>query len=411
MAQLTHKIQLDPTKDQIIQLEKAAGCARFAYNWGLNKWNEMYKEWKGNNTLEKPSAFLIKKKFNSIKEKEFPWIYESPKDSNQQAFTFLGKSFSSFFKKISKFPQFKSKHKSKSSFYISNDKFSIEENIIKLPIIGQIKLKEKLRFETGLILNCTISKESNGKWFASIPVDINDNSEKREKNIKNEVIGLDLGLTSFVTGSDGVKFNAPKPLKKYQNKLAKLQRQHARKVKGSKNKEKSRKKVAKLHYKIKSIRNDFLHKLSTKICSENQTIVLEDLKVKNLLKNHKLAKAIADVSWSEFRRQIDYKSKIYNNNLVIANQYYPSSKTCSGCGCVNNGLTLRDRTFTCSGCGLVIDRDYNASLNLSTLGLRGIKACGHLYASALDITSKVSMMTEAGNNNGKESGNTSLHLI
>jgi putative transposase len=293
---------------------------------------------------------------------------------------------------------------------MSNDQFSIADNILKLNVIGKIKLKEKLRFETGRILNCTISKESNGRWFASIPVDINDGTEKREKQVKNDVIGLDLGLTSFVTGSDGNKFFAPKPLKKYTNKLARLQRQHSRKVKGSKNKEKSRKKISKLHYKIKSIRTDFLHKLSTKICSENQTIVLEDLKVKNMIKNHKLAKAISDVSWNEFRRQIDYKSKIFDNQIVIADQYYPSSKTCSGCGCVNHDLKLSDRTFTCKHCNLVIDRDFNASLNLHILGLRGIHACGHLDTSRLDLSSSLSIMDEARHYQCR-SGNTYLHIL
>jgi len=408
--QLTHKIELDPTKDQIVHLEKSSGCARFAYNWGLNKWNEMYKDWKGNNQLEKPSALLIKKKFNEVKEKEYPWIYESPKDSNQQSFSYLGKSFNSFFKKKSKYPQFKSKHKNKSSFYISNDKFSIQDKLIKLPLIGEIRLKEKLRFETGRILNCTISKESNGKWFASIPVDINDDSHKKEKTVKNEVIGIDLGLTTFATCSDKSTFIAPKPLKKYTSKLKYLQRQHARKVKGSKNRIKSRIKLSRLFFRIKSIRNDFLHKLSTKICSENQTIVLEDLKVKNMIKNHKLAKAISDVSWSEFRRQVDYKSKIYGNKVVIADQYYPSSKTCSGCGCVNHDLKLSERTYTCKNCDLKLDRDFNASLNLHTLGLRGIDACGHLHTTGSGITSNLSIMAEARNNTCK-SGNTFLHNL
>ena len=385
---LSHKIEMNPNKTQVTKLLKACGCARFSYNWGLNKWNEMYVSWKGNNTLPRPNAFLIKKEFNKIKETEFPWIYESCKDANQQPFTNLGKAFTKFFKTKKGHPQFKKKS-GKKSFYVSNDKFKISENIIVLPLIGEINLKEKLRFE-GSIVSCTISFEAS-KWFASINLDLS--KFKKEKINKNEVVGVDLGLNSFATLSDGSSFKAPKPLKKYSNKLKVLQRKHSRKQKGSKNKEKSRIKLSKLHYKIKSIRNDFLHKLSTKICSENQTIVLEDLKVINMLKNHKLAKSISDVSWAEFRRQIQYKSEIYDNKIIIANTYYPSSKTCSKCDEVNHNLNLSDRIYKCS-CGLEIDRDLNASLNLCTLGYRGSKACGH-STSTLDLCQEASIMDEA----------------
>lgn len=388
---LSHKIQLIPTKDQITQFEKACGCARFSYNWGLNKWNEMYLNWKGNNTLSKPNAMLIKKEFNSIKEKEFPWIYESPKDANQQAFSYLNKSFQKFFKKETKYPKFKQKH-GKNSFYISNDKFLINENEIKLPLIGNVKLTEKLKFQ-GKIQSATISKIAN-KWFVAINVEMEN--YKKEKIVKNEIIGIDLGLKTFAVCSDGTSYQAPKSLKKYSKKLKRSQIKLSRKIKGSKNRNKQRLKVAKIHYKIKCLRNDFLHKLSTKICSENQTIVLENLKVSNMIKNHKLAKSISDAAWSEFRRQIEYKSKIYDNKIIIVGTFEPTSKVCSNCGCKKKDLKLKDRIFNCDDCGFSIDRDFNASLNLYTLGLREINACGHSN-STLDKKSKAITMVEARN--------------
>jgi putative transposase len=358
---------------------------------GLNKWSEMYKNWKGDNTLEKPNAFLIKKEFNKIKESEFLWIYESPKDANQQAFTNLGSAFKKFFKKQTKYPKFKKKFQ-RDSFYVSNDQFKIVENQIKLPIIGIVKMTECLKF-IGKIISCTISKTAN-RWFASVNVEMKD--YKKHKKIKNEIIGIDLGLKTFAVCSNGEKFEAPKPLKKLKRK----QRRLSNKIKGSNNRKKEVQKVAKLHYKIACIRKDFLHKLSTKICSENQTIILEDLKVSNMIKNHKLAKSISDAAWSEFRRQITYKSEIFDNNLIIVDTFAPTSKTCSNCGCKKHDLKLSDRIFKCNECNFEIDRDLNASLNLYTLGLREINACGH-RTSTLDKKSKASKMAETRNNQCK----------
>lgn len=397
---LSHKIELNPTKEQITQFEKACGCARFAYNWALNKWNEQYKVWKGNNTLPKPNANLIKKEFNSIKEKEFPWIYESPKDANQRSFFNLNKAFQKFFKKTAKYPTFKKKFK-KDSFYISNDKFSINEFEVQLPLIGKVDLKEKFRFK-GKIQSATISRNSN-KWFISLNVEIENYS--KEKSIKNEIIGIDLGLKNFATCSDNTSYQAPKPLKHYSKKLKRAQIKLSKKQKGSNNRNKQRLKVAKIHYKIKCIRNDFLHKLSTKICSENQTIVLENLKVSNMLKNHKLAKSISDASWSEFKRQIEYKSQIYQNKIVIVGTFEPTSKVCSNCGCKKQDLKLHDRIFKCDDCGFQIDRDLNASLNLYTLGLREIDACGQ-NINTNESYSKANNLIETRNNIRKEFNNS-----
>jgi putative transposase len=395
---LGHRIQLDPTQEQIIELSKAAGCSRFSYNWALAKWNELYLAWRGNNTLQKPTIKLIRTLFNSVKEKEFPWIYESPKDANQRAFADLAVAWTNYFKHKKQRPKFKSKHRSKDSFYISNDKFWVDEYVVKLPVIGKVKMHEKLRFSEGRIMSGSVSRQAD-KWFISINVDVEDNYKKENIN-KNGIIAIDLGLNSFTTDSNGNKTNAPKPLKKHEKKLKRLQRQHARKQKGSKNKEKSRLKLARKHKKIADIRRDFIHKTTTTLCNENQVIVMESLKVQNMMKNHCLAKAISDVGWGEFRRQVEYKSLIYDNLVIKADTFFPSSKTCSNCGSINHDLTLSDRVFNCPDCGSSIDRDIGATYNLHTLGLREIHACGHENQCA-DSNLVVSSVVEARNKEGK----------
>ena len=362
MNQLAHKIEIKPTKEQLQKLIRACGCARFTYNWALTRWNNLYECWKSDNSQPKPNINLIRKEFNSIKKEKFPWIYESLKDANQRPFSNLDKAFKRFFQNKSKYPKRKKKS-GRNSFYISNDKFTIVNKIIFLPKgIGAVKLTQELRFE-GKIMSAVISKDAH-KWFVSIQVDTNVNKEK-EKKIINEVIGIDLGLTHFATLSDGEVIDSPKPLKRSTKLLKKRQRQKDKKVKWSNNRKKSMIKLSRLHFKIKCQRHDFLHKLSTKICRENQTICMEDLKVSNMIKNHCLARAISDAGWGEFRRQIEYKSKLFGNNVTFANTFYPSSKTCSNCGFIKKDLTLKDKVFVCPVCNINIDRDLNASFNLS----------------------------------------------
>jgi len=361
---LSHKIQLLPNKGQTIELLKACGCARFAYNWGLAEWTKQYKEGL------KPKAKDIKKKFNKIKGEEFPWIYESPKDANQQPFSNLDTAFQKFFKKTAKYPTFKKKGQ-RDSFYVSNDKVSLSSKHIKLPLIGQINLSEKLRFD-GKIQYVVISRTAD-KWFASIAVDVGSYSKQR---MLNEHIGVDLGLKAFATTSAGKVFIAPKPLADKLKKLARLQRRLNRRTKGSKNRFKTKSKIARIFYTISSIRKDFLNKTTTSLCRENQSIVIEDLNVHGMLKNSRLARSISDMGWYEFRRQLAYKSQIFGTDLIIAPRFYPSSKTCSRCGYIKESLKLSERIFVCESCGASIDRDYNAAANLRTLGPRGINVCG-----------------------------------
>ncbi len=359
---LSHKIRIYPTKKQEILLIKSCGVARFAYNWGLAEWKKQYENG------EKPNGNKLKKQFNSIKKSEFTWVYECPKDANQKPFIDLQNSFTRFFKKISGFPKFKKKGQ-RDSFYISNDQFSIKSGIVKLPRIGNVKISESLRFD-GKIMSATISRTAD-MWFISISVEIKD--YQRERIFDNK-IGIDLGIKDFIITSNGNKSGRLNPLKQNLKKLRKLSRRHSRKKKGSKNRNKSRIKLAKLHYKITCKRKDSIHKVTNQLCKENQFIAIEDLNVKGMIKNRKLSRSITDVGWAKFRRQLGYKSLIYNNIIIVINRFFPSSKQCSNCGCLKDDLKLSDRIYKCEHCGYIIDRDINASINILNEGLRILMA-------------------------------------
>lgn len=353
---LAHKIRIYPDKNQQIGLNKACGCARFAYNWGLAKWKELYL------SGEKPNGNNVKKLFNDIKGDMFPWIYDSPKDANQTSFSNLQRAFSFFFKKKTGYPKFKKKGVH-DSFSISNDKASIKDNYVSIPKIGKVKLSEILRFD-GKINSYTVSRIAD-RWFISISVDV---PEYHKERVSNNTVGVDVGIKSLVTCSDEIKIDQLSPLKNNLKRLQRLSRQHSRKQKGSQNKKRSTLKLARLHYKMSCKRKDVIHKLTTQLCRENQTIVIEDLNIKGMIKNRKLSRSILDSSFYEIKRQLKYKSKIYGNNLIVVDRFFPSSKTCSSCGNVKDSLGLSERTYICNECGLEIDRDYNASLNLCRVG-------------------------------------------
>lgn len=355
---LSHKIALDPTFKQANALARACGVARFTWNWGLAEWKRRYE------AGEKPTASKLKLEWNKIKGEQFPWVKESPKGANQQPFVNLGIAFSKFFKKAAKYPQFKRKGQH-DSFYVENDKLKLIDKAIRLPVIGSVRMHESLRFE-GRVMAATVSRIA-GKWFIALQVDLTSSLLPRTGN---EQVGVDLGLSAFATFSTSEKVLAPKPLKVHLKKLKLAQRQLSRKMKGSARRKKAAQLVARLHYRVACVRGDFLHKLSTRVCRENQTVVIEDLCVKNMVKNHKLARSISDAGWSEFRRQIEYKSLMYETDLRVVDRFFPSFKTCHRCGQANPYLRLSDRIFKC-GCGYTEDRDINAAKNLRTAGLAG----------------------------------------
>ena len=358
-----YKYRIYPNEEQEIQLNKTFGCTRFIYNQMLADRIKSYEE---NKDLD---IKIIKYPTPAQYKKEYEWLKEVDSLALANAQMNLDKAYKNFFRdKSVGFPKFKSK-KNNHKLYTTNNQNGtvfIENNRIKIPKLkSMIKIKQHREF-VGLIKSCTISQNPSGKYFISILVDT-ENIQLPKLDTK---VGIDLGIKEFAITSDGEMFSNPKWLKKSEKRLRKLQKDLSRKQKGSNNRRKDRLKVAKLHEKISNQRKDYLHKISHYIISENQVIVIEDLKVSNMIKNHKLAKSIADVSWSEFRRQLEYKSEWYGRELIIAPSNYASSQLCSNCG--NKSSQTKDlscRTYICPVCGMIMDRDINASKNLLKLAM------------------------------------------
>jgi len=377
MSILSHRIALIVTKEQDQALHRACGVARYTYNWALAQSKAYYEE-----TGHSINFNELRREWTQCKPS---WVYESPKDANFHPFDELRTAYINFFREILKGntnfgpPKFKKKGKCRDSFYLANDRFWTRNLIAKLPVIGKVKLTEELKLE-GKILHETVTREAD-RWFLSVTIEGDFDKER----IANNIVGVDLGIKSLAILSTGETIEGPTPLRKSQKKLARLQKEHSRKQRGSKNKAKLTIKLARMHSKIKNIRKDALHKLTTKLCSENQTIVIEDLKVSEMLKNHQLAKAISDMGFGIFKEQLEYKSKLYHNTLVIADRWFPSSKTCSCCGHLKETLKLSEREYICEHCGFSLDRDFNAALNLKALGLR-VLACGQPSTDTLTIS-------------------------
>lgn len=353
--QRAHKIALEPTFEQETYLRRACGVSRFTWNWALDAWQRQYA------AGEKPNGLALKKQFNAIRHVDFPWSGEVLRDATARPFNNLQRAFGNFFKKKARYPRFKKKgiH---DSFYVANDKFKTVGLKIRLPHIGWIKTREALRFE-GKILSAVVSRTAH-KWFVSINVEMPDRLTASENQA---VVGVDLGIKALATLSTGEKFEAPKPLARCMEKLRRLSRQLSRKQKDSKNRAKARDRLSRLHYQISCVRADALHKLTTALVERFGTVVIEDLNVKGMVRNRHLSRAISDVGFGEFRRQLTYKAKDVGVRVVVADRWYPSSKTCSDCGFVVDILPLSVREWACPECGVVHDRDVNAAMNLKQL--------------------------------------------
>lgn len=363
---LSHKIELDTTVRQRRYFASAAGCARFVWNQALAEWNRQYQ------AGEKPSGMKLKKEFNDKKYELFPWMRTVHRDAHAQPFANLDKAFNAFFLGTSARPTFKKKGKSRDSFAVANDKFRLDGETVVLPKIGHVRLTEPLRF-TGKIMGAVVSRTA-GRWFIAIQVDVGEFHKLRSGD---GIVGVDLGIKVAMTLSTGEQLQGPKPLKTQLSKLARANRELARRQKGSANRHKTKLKLSKIHARVARIRNDWLNKATTNLCRQNQTVVIESLHVRGMVKNRRLARSISDMGFGEFARQMIYKSAIYSTRLIVIDRWFPSSKMCSTCGHIKKDLTLRDRVYECDSCGMSLDRDLNAALNLRAAGLAE-HACGRL---------------------------------
>ena len=365
-----YKFRIYPNKEQEILIQKTFGSCRFVYNHYLAKKINLYKT--ENKSLSKMDC---NNSCNRELKKEYIWLKEVDKFALTNSIYNLDNAYQNFFRRIKQgdnkagFPKFKSKkdnHKSYKTSY-SNNNIQVLEKQIKLPKLGLVKCKVSKEIQ-GRILSTTISQNPSGKYFVSVcctEVEISQYSPT------GSAIGIDLGIKKFVITSDGIKISNPKYLSKSEKKLAQLQRQLSRKTIGSNNRNKARIKVAKQHEKVSNQRNDFLQKLSTQFIKENDVICLENLQIKNMVKNHKLAKSISDVSWSEFCRMIEYKSVWHDKIYHKIDRFYASSQTCNVCGYKNTDTKdLNVRQWICPKCNANHQRDVNAAVNILNQGLK-----------------------------------------
>ena len=359
-----YKYRLYPSKEQKELIAKHIGSSRFVYNLALETKNTAYIGSKHNF-----SPFDLIKQLPKLK-KECAWLKEVNSQSLQQSIQNMDIAFKLFFKGAG-FPKFKSKHRGKQSFSIPQNVL-VENNLLIIP-----KFKEGIdivlhRPIKGTIKSATISVTATGKYFVSILVDTNTEIPTKAPITENATIGIDLGIKDFAITSDGEVFENPKYLRKAQSKLKYVQRKYS-KHKGKRTKQR----LALLHEKVANKRKDFLHKVSTRLIRENQTIALETLAVSNMVKNHNLAQAISDASWSTFVTMLEYKADWCGKNILRIGRFSPSSKTCNNCGYINQELTLNDRSWTCPKCNSVLDRDVNAAINIKSFALKNYLSGEH----------------------------------
>ncbi len=383
---LAHKIALDPNNVQATYFARAAGTARFAYNWALAEWKRPYEAHKADANLPKPSQAALRRQLNSLKREQFPWMLEVTKNAPQMAIIQLGQAFQNFFAGRAKYPQFRKKGVH-DRFTLTNDQFSIDGGRIRIPNLGWVRMRESLRF-TGKIMSATISRVAD-RWFVSIAVDTQDDSHL-PKAENQGAVGVDLGVSALATLSTRETIDGPKPHKALLSRLKRLSRSLSRKQKGSANRRKAKAKLSRLHARIANSRNDALHKLTTDLTRRFHTIGIEDLNVRGMMKNRYLARSIADMGFFEFRRQVEYKAAMRGGVVVVADRFFPSSKTCSSPGCkyTLDDLALSVRQWTCPECGTHHDRDVNAAINLKNLA----------------VSSTASACGEAGSGSGRKTG-------
>lgn len=368
-----YKYRIYPTKEQEVLLAKHFGCVRFVWNYFLNERKEHYLKNK-----EEIETKRIKGNLNyydnarqlTLLKREKEWLKDCNSQSLQATLKHLDSAYKMFFRKTHAFPNFKNKD-ARQSFTIPQH-FKLEGKKIHLPKFNEeIKVKEHRELK-GRFVVATLSKSTANKYYISIIVE----KETQDFSVVNKSIGIDLGIKDLIVCSDGVKYPNAKPLSSLEKKLKYKQKQLSKKVKGSSNRRKAKHKVAIVHEKIKNTRSDHIHKITKAIINENQVIIAEDLHVKGMMRNHKLAKSISDVAWHEIQRQLEYKSNWSGRTYSVIDRFFPSSKMCSSCNFVNDKLTLKDRIWDCPSCNTKLDRDLNASINILNQGLNNLQAVG-----------------------------------
>ncbi len=370
-----YKTELDPTSKQYVLLCQCAGISRYAYNYGFARKQEAYE-----NGEKTPYASDLQKELTVRKHDDLPWLGEVSKWIVQNALRDLDDAFKRFFERCDLkkqgryhgkcgYPKFKSKHKGRGSFRLDCP-VRVFEGCVQLPKLGKMRLKEHGYIPTwGVkVLSATVSEKA-GRWFVSVQV---EEDHVEPIHATGTPLGIDIGIKTLATLSTGETFDNPKALRSRLNALKRVSRQHSKKKKGSNNRKKAQRKLARLHMRIANIRKDTLHKVTSQIVAKTKSheerprvIVLEDLNVKGMLKNRKLARAISDVGLGEFKRQLTYKAKYAGIEVKQVSRWYASSQLCHCCGWKKEDLTLSDRVFVCEECGNVTDRDYNAAKNLA----------------------------------------------
>lgn len=363
-------------------MARCCGIARLAYNWGIDEWRRQYE------AELKPSGYSVKKQFNAIKGADYPYVFEVTKSAPEIAFANLDKAFSGFFKNIKQgkrggYPSYKKKGQH-DSFGLPNDKIKIDRKRVRIPKLGWVKMRETWRFHGDKLLSIAVSKRA-GQWFISL----SSEAEIPAHAQSDHAVGVDVGIKELAVTSDGEIFENPRALRNARQRVRLLQKSVSRKRKGSSNRKKAVLRLSRQHYRVSNIRKDALHKASDAITKRCSLIGIEDLHIEGLLKNRSLSGALADAGLSELLRQIEYKAAWRGATVVKADKFYPSSKTCSGCGSVKTDLALSDRTYRCDQCGLEMDRDLNAAINLKQYAVGStVKACRLGSAGSLLVASE-----------------------